>query len=200
MQRKRTFLTNDCFYSTEGNGASLLLPVHFLGLPGRLPCIPNLHPKFSSQNSANHTFLLLFDKLRLLKYLSKAEKRVSWIIKQMKKAWKPFFHRYVVLLTLTEILITHPAFLQVPSTEALLGRIVIAPSATFSCWCTGEIFEPQLSEPTQRKWFVWLFRLAASRTRLKSTWHRTNVCYSLSSVHYFSEEKKSRIVFITSLI
>lgn len=73
----------------------------------------------------------------------------------------------------------------VPSTEALLGRIVMAPSATFSCWCTGEIFEPQLSEPTQRKWFVWLLRLAASRTRLKSRQHRTNVCYSLNNFHFF---------------
>ncbi|KAG7281895.1 hypothetical protein CRUP_031144 [Coryphaenoides rupestris] len=29
--------------------------------------------------------------------------------------------------------------------------MVMAPSATFSCWTTGEILEPQLSEPTHRK-------------------------------------------------
>lgn len=53
-----------------------------------------------------------------------------------------------------------------PSTDARLGRIVMAPSATLSWPITGEILEPQLSEPTHRKWPVWLFLLAASRTRL----------------------------------
>lgn len=53
-----------------------------------------------------------------------------------------------------------------PSTDARLGRIVMAPSATLSWPITGEILEPQLSDPTHRKWPVWLFFLAASRTRL----------------------------------
>lgn len=52
-----------------------VLPVHFLGLPGLLPCIPSLQPKFSSQNSANQTFLRLLDRERLLKYRSKAGDR-----------------------------------------------------------------------------------------------------------------------------
>lgn len=56
--------------------------------------------------------------------------------------------------------------LSLPSTDALLGRIVMAPSATLSWPITGEILDPQLSEPTHRKWPVWLFLLAASRTRL----------------------------------
>ncbi|TNN36345.1 hypothetical protein EYF80_053494 [Liparis tanakae] len=38
-----------------------------------------------------------------------------------------------------------------PSTDALLGRMVTAPSATRSCWTTGEILDPQLSDPTHRK-------------------------------------------------
>lgn len=46
------------------------LPVHFLILLFLFPCDPNLHPKFSSQNSANHTFLLLLASVRLRKYLS----------------------------------------------------------------------------------------------------------------------------------
>lgn len=57
-------------------------------------------------------------------------------------------------------------FLSSPSTDALLGRIVTAPSATRSCWTTGEILEPQLSEPTHRKWPVKLWRFAASSIRL----------------------------------
>ena len=44
--------------------------------------------------------------------------------------------------------------------------MVMAPSATFSCPTTGEILEPQLSEPTHRKCPDWLFLLAASRMRL----------------------------------
>lgn len=50
-------------------------PVHFLRPPPLLPCIPSRQPKFSSQNSANHTFLRLLDSERLLKYRSKAEDR-----------------------------------------------------------------------------------------------------------------------------
>jgi len=42
----------------------------------------------------------------------------------------------------------------------------MAPSATISWPITGEILDPQLSEPTHKKWPVWLFLLAASRTRL----------------------------------
>lgn len=39
----------------------------------------------------------------------------------------------------------------VPLMDWRLGRMVTAPSA-ISSWCTtGEIFEPQLSEPTQMK-------------------------------------------------
>lgn len=53
-----------------------------------------------------------------------------------------------------------------PSTDARLGRIVMAPSATLSWPITGEILDPQLSDPTHRKWPVWLFLFAASRTRL----------------------------------
>lgn len=43
----------------------------------------------------------------------------------------------------------------------------MAPSATLSWPITGEILEPQLSDPTHRKWPVWLFLLAAARTRLQ---------------------------------
>lgn len=46
------------------------LPVHFLILLFLFPCDPNLHPKFSSQNSANQTFLRLLASVRLRKYLS----------------------------------------------------------------------------------------------------------------------------------
>lgn len=57
-------------------------------------------------------------------------------------------------------------FSHLPSTDARLGRMVMAPSATLSWPITGEILDPQLSEPTHRKWPVWLLLLAASRTRL----------------------------------
>lgn len=46
------------------------LPVHFFIWLFLFPCDPNLHPKFSSQNSANHTFLRLLARVRLLKYRS----------------------------------------------------------------------------------------------------------------------------------
>lgn len=46
------------------------LPVHFLILLFLFPCDPNLHPKFSSQNSANQTFLRLLASVLLRKYLS----------------------------------------------------------------------------------------------------------------------------------
>ena len=56
-----------------------------------------------------------------------------------------------------------------PSMEALLGRMVIAPTATSSRFRTGEILAPQLSEPTHRKWPVRLAWRAASRTLLVRT-------------------------------
>lgn len=49
--------------------------MHFFRLPARFPCIPSLQLKFSSQNSANQTFLLLLDSERLRKYRSNAGKR-----------------------------------------------------------------------------------------------------------------------------
>lgn len=48
--------------------------------------------------------------------------------------------------------------------------MVMAPSATCSCWRTGEILDPQLSEPTHKKCPVRLFRFAASRIRLPAWW------------------------------
>lgn len=53
-----------------------------------------------------------------------------------------------------------------PRTDILLGRMVTAPSATSSRCSTGAILEPQLSEPIQKKWPVWLAFRAASSTRL----------------------------------
>lgn len=38
-----------------------------------------------------------------------------------------------------------------PSMEALLGKMVMAPTATSSRFKMGEILDPQLSEPTHRK-------------------------------------------------
>lgn len=55
----------------------------------------------------------------------------------------------------------------VPLIDWRLGRMVTAPSAISSCCTTGEIFEPQLSEPTQMKCPVWLAFLAAWRSRLQ---------------------------------
>ena len=54
-----------------------------------------------------------------------------------------------------------------PSIDVLLGRMVTAPSAISSCCWTGEIFDPQLSEPIQRKCPDWLAFLAASSIRLQ---------------------------------
>lgn len=53
-----------------------------------------------------------------------------------------------------------------PSMEALLGRMVMAPTATSSRFKMGEILDPQLSEPTQRKWPVRLAWRVASKTLL----------------------------------
>lgn len=53
-----------------------------------------------------------------------------------------------------------------PRTDILLGRMVTAPSATSSRCSTGALLEPQLSEPTQKKWPVWLAFRAACSTRL----------------------------------
>lgn len=38
-----------------------------------------------------------------------------------------------------------------PSMEALLGRMVMAPTATSSRFRMGEVLAPQLSEPTHKK-------------------------------------------------
>lgn len=56
-----------------------------------------------------------------------------------------------------------------PSTEALLGRMVTAPSATSSLSRMGALFAPQLSEPTNLKWPVRFALLAASSTCLHQT-------------------------------
>ena len=50
--------------------------------------------------------------------------------------------------------------------DSLLGRMVTAPSAISSWSSTGEILDPQLSEPTQMKCPVWLAFLAAWSRRL----------------------------------
>lgn len=47
-----------------------------------------------------------------------------------------------------------------------LGRMVTAPRPPSSRCSTGAILEPQLSEPIQKKWPVWLAFRAASSTRL----------------------------------
>lgn len=60
--------------------------------------------------------------------------------------------------------------LGLPRTDILLGRMVTAPSATSSRCSTGALLEPQLSEPIQKKWPVWLAFRAASSTRL---WEHT---------------------------
>lgn len=59
-----------------------------------------------------------------------------------------------------------PHLLGLPRTDILLGRMVTAPSATSSRRSTGALLEPQLSEPIQKKWPVWLALRAASRTLL----------------------------------
>lgn len=41
--------------------------------------------------------------------------------------------------------------ISVPLMDCRLGRMVTAPSAISSCCTTGEILDPQLSEPTQMK-------------------------------------------------
>lgn len=66
-----------------------------------------------------------------------------------------------------------------PLTDTRLGRMVTEPSATSSRCRTGEILEPQLSEPIQMKCPVWFALLAASSTLLwgettgtGTHWHR----------------------------
>lgn len=74
--KKKTKIKN----SRSNDEKSGLLPVHFFRLPGLFPCIPSLQLKFSSQNSANHTFLLLLESERLRKYRSNAvrgEKKIG---------------------------------------------------------------------------------------------------------------------------
>lgn len=64
----------------------------------------------------------------------------------------------------------------IPSIEALFGSIVTAPSAISSCWSTGVILEPQLSEPIQRKCPLWLPLFADSKILLKHNKESKN-CY-----------------------
>ncbi len=58
-----------------------------------------------------------------------------------------------------------------PSIDALLGRMVTAPSATSSWSRMGELLAPQLSDPTNLNWPVKLDFLAASRTCLDKKEH-----------------------------
>lgn len=51
--------------------------------------------------------------------------------------------------------------------DCRFGRMVTAPSAISSWFSIGEILDPQLSEPTQIKWPVWLAFFAAWRSRLE---------------------------------
>lgn len=64
-----------------------------------------------------------------------------------------------------------------PSIEALLGRIVTAPSATSSCSSIGEFLAPQLSDPTKRKWPVRLAFFADCNTLLKKDMHPWHCFY-----------------------
>lgn len=88
-----------------------------------------------------------------------------------------------------------------PLTDILLGRMVIAPSATTS-WCrTGEILEPQLSDPTHRKWPVWLAFLAASRTRLRTQEQEEPSRQTGSSLPQWSKAgKRSAVLTYLSII
>lgn len=68
--------------------------------------------------------------------------------------------------------------------DCRFGRMVTAPSAISSWFRIGEILDPQLSEPTQIKWPVWLAFLAAWRSRLwtRETYHCLLLCSSHESV------------------
>ena len=68
----------------------------------------------------------------------------------------------------------------IPLMDWRFGRMVMAPSATLS-WCsTGEIFDPQLSDPTHKKWPILFSFSAACRSRLK--WdHKQNEQKDLGS-------------------
>lgn len=67
------FSQNTCFdLSVWTAGFS---PVHFLLLSSFLEELISLQLKFSSQYSANHTFLLLFSKVRDVKYASKPKRQ-----------------------------------------------------------------------------------------------------------------------------
>lgn len=73
-----------------------------------------------------------------MKYLSKAENKYESIGIGLELQEKHSIRMYIL---------EEPS----PSMDALFGRMVIAPSATLSCWTTGDILEPQLSDPTHRK-------------------------------------------------
>lgn len=78
------------------------LPVHFFIWLFLFPCDPNLHPKFSSQNSANHTFLRLLARVRLLKYRSNPilKKKVMILIFFHKQILSELLSGYYVILWL----------------------------------------------------------------------------------------------------
>lgn len=76
-----------------------------------------------------------------------------------------------------------PHLLGLPRTDILLGRMVTAPSATSSRRSTGALLEPQLSEPIQKKWPVWLALRAASSTLLWGHSSPTQVCTAARLPH-----------------
>lgn len=80
------------------------LPVHFFMWLFLFPCDPNLHPKFSSQNSANHTFLRLLARVRLLKYRSnpilKKKGMILIFFQKQKQILSELLSGYYVILWL----------------------------------------------------------------------------------------------------
>lgn len=78
------------------------LPVHFFIWLFLFPCDPNLHPKFSSQNSANHTFLRLLARVRLLKYRSnpilKKKSMILIFFHNQNQLLSEILNRYYVIL------------------------------------------------------------------------------------------------------
>lgn len=62
--------------------------MHFLLLSSFLDELISLQLKFSSQYSANHTFLLLFSRVRDVKYASNPENKTS--VRSTKQKW--FIH------------------------------------------------------------------------------------------------------------
>ena len=78
------------------------LPVHFFTWLFLFPCDPNLHPKFSSQNSANHTFLRLLARVRLLKYRSnpilKKKGMILIFVQNQNQIPSELLNRYYIML------------------------------------------------------------------------------------------------------